>query len=180
MPHIFDLGFTTPFGWSGTVFALEDFVTQAVRQHFPRTLQRVPGVDFRLPTPEETAAMIAFMQSMSLVPDGVLQFDFTPLVRTAAQARGQALFFGNAKCFECHNGPLLTDNASFDTGVTRRPINLVPPPECDPPCTPLGGLPRIGGRAWRVWGLASVLPCPLRCRAVRVCRWRPAYRSSPW
>lgn len=144
VPHIFDLAFTTPFGWSGTLFALEDFVTQAVRQHFPRTLRRVPGVDFRLPSADETAAMVAFMQSTSLVPGGVFQFDFAPLVRTAAQARGEALFFGSAKCSECHNGPLLTDNASFDTGVMRRPINLVPPPECRS-CSPLGALEARNG-----------------------------------
>src|SRR6185436_942387 len=111
---------------------------QAVRQHFPRTLARVPGVDFRLPTAEETAALVAFMQSTTLVPSGVSTFDVTSVARTEAERRGLTIFFGSAKCGFCHNGPLLTSGGLFDTGVTRRPGNVVAPAGCDPSCTPLG------------------------------------------
>ncbi len=127
VPHIFDLAFAPPFGWGGTVFLLDDFVDAAVRQHFPRTLSRVPGVDFRLPTAEETAAMVAFMQSVMQVPDGTFGFDFNVLVRTEAEARGRDVFFGSGQCSFCHNGPLLTNGALFATGVTRRAVNVASP-----------------------------------------------------
>lgn len=159
VPHTFDLTSTGPFGWSGNQILLESFVLAAIQQHFPRTLHRVPGEDFRLPTEHEVAALVAFMQSTSLVPDG--NFDLATFVTTDAQARGQALFFGSAKCIPCHDGPLLTDNASFDTGVARRPINLVSPPECDPPCTPIGELEQGGFRFFNVpvlFGLKNSAP----------------------
>ena len=162
VPHTFDLALTAPFGWGGTIFQLDEFVVAAVRQHFPRTLRRVPGVDFRLPTQEETAALVAFMQSTTLVPNGVTQFDFGSVVRTETQQRGEAVFFGNGKCSFCHDGPLLTGNGSFDTGVTRRTVNAAAPPGCDPSCMPLGEREdRNGHRAFNVptlLGLANSAP----------------------
>jgi cysteine-rich repeat protein len=148
VPHTFDLTFSAPYGWSSSQLFLGDFVTSAVRQHFPRTLRREVGVDFRLPTEPEIAAIVAFMQSTTVVPDG--NFDLAAFVTTEAQARGQALFFGNAKCSQCHSGALLTDLAAFDTGVTRRAINRVPPPECDPPCAPIGAREAGGFRLFDV------------------------------
>jgi cytochrome c peroxidase len=151
VPHTFDLAATAPFGWGGTVFALGEFVDQAVRQHFPRTLNRVPGVDFRLPTDAERAALVAFMESTTRGPAGVEPVDFRAFVRTEAEERGRLLFFGRANCVFCHNGPLLTDNAAFDTGVTRRAGNDVAPAGCTPPCTPLGALEdRNGSRRFNV------------------------------
>lgn len=159
VPHTFDLTSTTPFGWSGSQIFLETFVLAAIQQHFPRTLRRLPGEDFRLPTEHEVTALVAFMQSTTLVPDG--NFDLATFVTTDAQARGEAVFFGTAKCTPCHGGPLLTDNASFDTGVTRRPMNLKRPPECDPPCAPLGQLEQGGFRSFNVptlFGLKNSAP----------------------
>jgi cytochrome c peroxidase len=162
VPHTFDLATTAPFGWGGTVFALADFVDQAVRQHFPRTLNRVPGIDFRLPTADERAALVAFMESTRRGPAGFDSVDFRAFVRTESEERGRLSFFGRANCFFCHNGPLLTNNGSFDTGVTRRPGNDAFPAGCTPPCTSLGALEdRNGFRRFNtptLFGLTSSAP----------------------
>ncbi len=51
-------------GWSGDGApgdgTLREFATGAVVQHFTRTLERIPGRDFRLPTPAELEALEAF------------------------------------------------------------------------------------------------------------------------
>ena len=44
--------------------SLRSFAVGAVIQHFPRRLDRVPGVDFRLPTEAELDAMLAFQLSL--------------------------------------------------------------------------------------------------------------------
>ncbi len=159
VPHVFNLALTAPFGWSGSILTLEDFAVRAVAQHFPKTLARVAGVDFRLPTAHEIDALTAFMQSLALPPDGVV--DVGALITSAAAARGQDLFFGAAKCSICHGGPLFTDNSIFDTGVTQRPVNLVPATECDPPCAPIGPREAGGARAFNtpsLLGLANSAP----------------------
>jgi hypothetical protein len=58
-------------GWSGdgSPGTLRDFATGAVRQHFPKTLNRVEGVDFRLPTASELDAMEAFQLSLGRQAD---------------------------------------------------------------------------------------------------------------
>jgi cytochrome c peroxidase len=38
---------------------------------------------------------------------------------TAAELRGQALFFGKARCAECHNGPQFSDNEMHDLQLER-------------------------------------------------------------
>lgn len=159
-PHLFDLAFTAPYGWGGSVPDLRAFATQAVQQHFPRTLARVPGEDFRLPTEHELDALVAYMLSIETPADGDPNLD--GLVRTAAEERGRALFFGAAKCVVCHDGIWLTDNALRATGVTRQPIDVTPPAECDPPCAPIGPLEDRGGeRLFNVptlFGLKSTAP----------------------
>jgi hypothetical protein len=44
--------------------SLRAFATGALIQHFTRTLNRVPDVDFRLPTPDELHALEPFMLSL--------------------------------------------------------------------------------------------------------------------
>src|SRR3989441_3293622 len=54
-------------GWSGDGSpdgTLRGFATGAVTQHFTKTLSRVRGVDFRLPTEAELDALEAFMLSL--------------------------------------------------------------------------------------------------------------------
>ena len=120
-------------GWSGDGApgdgSLRAFATGAVIQHFPRTLNRIVGVDFRLPTADELDALEAFMLSLGRQEDLVL-----PLaLRSVVTARGQDIFRDNAlgKCGACHfNAGANADpaifgpgagNRSFDTGVEDLP-----------------------------------------------------------
>lgn len=118
-------------GWSGDGApgdgSLRGFATGAVIQHFTRTLERVPGVDFRLPTDEELDALEAFQRSLGRKEDLSLPL---PLLGTVA-ARGQAIFLDDrlGKCNICHRnaganaslGGQDAGNASFNTGVEDLP-----------------------------------------------------------
>jgi hypothetical protein len=125
---------TSPFGLSGLVggaATLGDFATGAVKQHFPRTINRVSGTDFRLPTAAETAALDAFQQTRNVPANE--NFDLNLFATTTAQIAGRAAFFGSAKCSKCHSGTVLANtdgsipgksgNANFNTGVDAAPIN---------------------------------------------------------
>ena len=118
-------------GWSGDGApadgSLRSFATGAVIQHFTRTLNRVAGVDFRLPTDEELDALEAFQLSLGRQQD--LQLPL-PLKGTVA-IRGQTIFLdGNlGKCNVCHRnaganatlGGRDAGNANFNTGVEALP-----------------------------------------------------------
>ena len=118
-------------GWSGDGApgdgSLRSFAVGAVIQHFTKTLNRIPGVDFRLPTEEELDALEAFMLSLGRQQDLVLPL---PL-RGTVPKRGQAIFLDNAlgKCNLCHvNGGATANfgggtlgNANFNTGVEDLP-----------------------------------------------------------
>ena len=152
VPHILGLRLSVPSetgpltGWSGDGApgdaSLRAFAAGAVIQHFPRTLNRIPGVDFRLPTEAELDALAAYQLSLGR------QAELTsPLaLQSKPAARGQAIFNDSArgKCFICHfrggaNGdPVIfgqnAGNLNFNTGVEdfsdRRqdpPGELMPP-----------------------------------------------------
>ena len=121
-------------GWSGDGGAgdgtLRSFAVGAVIQHFTKTLNRVPGVDFRLPTEEELDALEAFQLSLGRQQD--LQLPL-PLKGTVAK-RGQEIFLDDTlgKCNLCHvnAGATAIDlttlsqnigNANFNTGVEDLP-----------------------------------------------------------
>jgi hypothetical protein len=154
-PHLLNLKQrTAPFGLSGNLADLKAFATGAVIQHFPRTLARNPtgsDPDFRLPTPDELAAMEAFMLGQEF-PAGTDpgKFNLNQFVITAAQQRGRDAFFGAAKCSQCHGGTVLaiptvdivingihkgtTTTATFNTGVVNQSINS--PAGDNLPCEP--------------------------------------------
>lgn len=130
----------------------------AIVQHSPRTLNRVSGVDFRFPTEHELDALEAFMLSVVLPPDQ--NFDVQAFMTSPAQQRGLELFFGRAKCGECHNGPVLA-GGSFNTGIVNLPVNTTPPSACDPPCPAIGPLEAGGQREFNVpplFGLKNTTP----------------------
>ncbi len=117
-------------GWSGDGApgdgSLRSFATGAVIQHFTKTLNRVAGVDFRLPTADELDALEAFQLSLGRQEELTLPL---PLKGTIAK-RGQELFLDNkvGKCNLCHenagaNANFLgvTGNLNFDTGVEDLP-----------------------------------------------------------
>ena len=118
-------------GWSGDGApgdgSLRAFATGAVIQHFTKTLNRVAGVDFRLPSAAELDALEAFQ--LSLGRQDELQLPL-PLKGTLAR-RGQAIFLddGVGKCNICHGnaganarlGTTSLGNANFNTGVEALP-----------------------------------------------------------
>jgi len=133
-------------GWSGDGApgdgSLRAFASGAVIQHFTKTLDRIAGVDFRLPTEEELDALEAFQLSLGRKEDIELPLSLKGVVAT----RGQEIFLDNTlgKCNACHfnagaNGdPQIfgpdAGNLNFDTGVENLPDQpadltgkLVPP-----------------------------------------------------
>jgi len=120
-------------GWSGdgapNSGSLRDFATGAVTQHFPLTLARIPGFDFRLPTDPELDAMEAFQLSLGRSQDLQLPLNLLdPIV-----ARGQEIFLSpEARCNGCHNNASANTaagtNRNFATGVedqVDRPIATI-------------------------------------------------------
>lgn len=118
-------------GWSGDGApgdgSLRSFATGAVIQHFTKTLNRVAGVDFRLPTEDELDALEAFQLSLGRQQDLTLPL---PLKGIVAK-RGQEIFLDNklGKCNLCHANAGATanfgggniGNANFSTGVENLP-----------------------------------------------------------
>jgi mono/diheme cytochrome c family protein len=118
-------------GWSGDGApgdgSIRTFAVGAVIQHFTKTLDRVAGVDFRLPTDGELDALEAFQ--LSLGRQAELQLPL-PLKGIVA-ARGQAIFVDDrlGKCNICHRnaganatlGGQDAGNANFNTGVEDLP-----------------------------------------------------------
>jgi len=104
---------------------LRDFTVGAIRQHFPKTLNREAGVDFRLPTQYELDALEAFMLSL-----GRQQAfdDLTEISLTNEKAdRGRLNYMGQGmangiSCNACH----------FNGGANTDP-DFVFPPEVTPP-----------------------------------------------
>lgn len=168
-PHIFDSSFSAPFGLSSKIPNLREFSLGAIKQHFPKTLNRIPGVDFRMPTERELEALEAYQLSVFSRRD--LNYDLDQLLYTPSQRRGRDLFFGAAKCHLCHNGPALGGGAfigdgpfngqtQFDIGIANLPVNTTPPPEC-PQCGPLGVREDGGRRAFDIpplFGIAKTAP----------------------
>ena len=133
-------------GWSGDGApgdgSLRSFATGAVIQHFTKTIDRVAGVDFRLPTDEELDALEAFQLSLGRQSDLQLPLPLKGVVAT----RGQEIFLDNSlgKCNACHfnagasGDPAIfgpgAGNLNFNTGVEDLPDQpadltgeLVPP-----------------------------------------------------
>ncbi len=120
-------------GWSGDGApgdgSLRSFATGAVIQHFTKRIDRVAGVDFRLPNDQELDAMAAFQLALGRQAELALPLPLQNLVA----ARGQAIFTSRTegKCSICHfqagaNGDPNVfgpngGNRNFATGVEDLP-----------------------------------------------------------
>jgi hypothetical protein len=127
-------------GWGGDgapgTGTLREFATGAVTQHFTRTLNRIAGVDFRLPTDAELDAIEAFMLSLGRQ----VELDLASIILSDPDANTGRTIFNDpgpngGKCFFCHfnaganhgiNLPFLgafpgVQNANFNTGVENEP-----------------------------------------------------------
>ena len=107
--------------------SLRQFAVGAVVQHLTKTLNRVEGVDFRLPTDAELDALEAFQRSLGRQKE--VDLAALTFLDDAAQ-RGKDLFEGvgmNRSCTPCHAnaGANVVDdenpdegfNDNFDTGT---------------------------------------------------------------
>lgn len=138
VPHVLGLrhSIASPLGprlgWSGDGspgdHSLRSFAVGAVIQHFTKSLNRIAGVDFRLPTDAELDALEAFQLSLGQQKELSLPL---PLKGTIPR-RGQELFMDSriAKCNLCHRNAGATTiilpgvdlgNANLNTGVEDLP-----------------------------------------------------------
>jgi len=139
-------------GWAGDgapgAGTIRDFAVGAITQHLTKTLHRVPGTDFRLPTNDELDALAAFQLALGRQADiNLPAMHFKSPVAT----RGQAIYLAldtvggtvvAGKCNACHgNGGALGidhDNRNFNIGtedLADHPADLIAP----------GARPRDGG-----------------------------------
>ncbi len=150
-------------GWGGDgapgTGTLREFILGAITQHYPKTLGRVVGTDFRLATSAEMDAIEAFMKSAGRQADLVLQGPGALSLKNERAILGQAIFnnggsvlggsdAGAGKCFFCHLNAGASDfffpgqNANFNTNVEQlpnQPADLVTPAQLNPPDGGFGG-----------------------------------------
>jgi cytochrome c peroxidase len=164
VPHLLSLGLSiTPAieidgtspqvldrtGWGGDgapgTGTLKEFALQAVFQHFTRTLDRKPGVDFRFPTDSELDAIEAFLLSLGRHQEldlGTLQ------LKNSHASAGLTLFNSDKKCSLCHFNA--GANHNLDSGVTPGTQNAnfnigIEDAGSHPTIAPGLALPRDGG-----------------------------------
>jgi hypothetical protein len=115
-------------GWSGDGApgdgSLRSFTIGAIFQHFPQTMNRIPGEDFRLPTEAELDALEAFQLSLGRQTElDLATLDFAdPDVQT-----GKDLFNGvgiNRVCSFCHNNAGANDADGFHRNFAANAANL--------------------------------------------------------
>ena len=132
-------------GWGGDGApgsgSIRDFALGAIIQHATRTLNRAPGVDFRVPTDQELDAMAAFQLALGRQTD----LDLASMVfRSPIVTRGQVVYMTGdtagdtvaaGKCNRCHfnggsNVTVESQNRNFDVGIEQlpsHPANLIQP-----------------------------------------------------
>jgi len=112
-------------GWGGDGAPgqgrLADFTQGAINQHFTRSLNRVPGTDFRNATEQEGQAVATFMRATGRTND----IDLNSITFSDAGAdAGRVKFIngGNFGCFTCHGNA--TANAPFNQQNTNQFTNV--------------------------------------------------------
>jgi mono/diheme cytochrome c family protein len=129
-------------GWAGDgspgAGTIREFALGAVTQHFTRTLNRVAGVDFRVPTNEELDALAAFQLALGRQADPDLA---AMIFRSPVVSRGKQIYLNDdpttgaaGRCQRCHmNGGaniVGNENANFPLGVENLPdlpVDLIAP-----------------------------------------------------
>ena len=128
-------------GSNGT---LRFFAAGAVRQHFTRGIQRLPGIDFTFPTDQELDALEAFQLTLGRQQD----LDLAALVLLDPDAQFGKDLFEQSRCNKCHsqagagedgsqNQQGIRINQNFNTGVERFLANN--PDDTGEPRPPDGG-----------------------------------------
>jgi cytochrome c peroxidase len=153
-------------GWGNDGAPLREFASVAIGQHATKTLNRKPGIDFRVPTDEELDALAAYQLALGRQEDFVLR---TLQLKSKIATKGQALYQdsgsigepGHKNCNACHFNAGGTAGFSFNSDTpgfpqldgSPRGFNIGAPTNVNE--TPLAltlGLPRDGG--------FGVLPLP--------------------
>lgn len=150
-PHLLNLASTAPYGLSGEFEDLPEFARGAVAQHSTRSLARSsdgPNPDFRMPTPDELAALESFMLAQTFpAGDDPNRFDLARFATTEVQKRGREEFFSFG-CSTCHGGQTLSEttvsilgqsegvNGRFNTGTASVSIRAALP--CEPATETVG------------------------------------------
>jgi hypothetical protein len=119
-------------GWSGDGApgrgSLREFAIGAITQHFPKTLNRIEGQDFRLPTDAELDALEAFQLSLGRQVEldlATMDFD-DPDVQM-----GKDLFNGvgiNRACSNCHNNAGANNSDGFNNNFGTNAASLLNTP----------------------------------------------------
>jgi mono/diheme cytochrome c family protein len=107
-------------GWSGDGApdpgALHDFMTGAIRQHYTKSLARVPGTDFQLANDTQLGQIDQFMRETGRTNELVLN---NVVMSDAGAETGRSLFL-TVGCNGCHGNAGAnagTSNFNFNTGV---------------------------------------------------------------
>ena len=122
-----DAATTTPptqrTGWGGDGGSLLNFLQTAIVQHYPKTLQRRPGVDFRNATTQELQLVEQFQLALGRLNE--LNFSQVNVFDALASA-GRTAYLDptRGRCQPCHanGGANFEDtnkNRNFDTGTRR-------------------------------------------------------------
>jgi len=100
-------------GWGNDGAPLRDFSLVAIAQHFPKSLSRIRGVDFRMPTDEELDALAAYQLSLGRQED----FDLPTLeLNSALATTGKSLFLDSGDLFETRAGHKNCNGCHFNGG----------------------------------------------------------------
>ncbi len=105
-------------GWGGDLGTLRDAAIGMIVQHFPKTLGRVAGVDYRLPTVAELDGIEAHLASLGRPADVKTAGPNAIELKSEVAKRGQQIFNnpgnfpplflgpndGAGKCLYCHHG----------------------------------------------------------------------------
>src|SRR5262249_14761325 len=135
-------------GWGNDGAPLRDFSLVAIAQHATRTLSRMPGTDFRIPTDEELDALVAYQLPLGRQEDFSLPtLELTSPIaspgKTLLLDGGNLNELGHKNCNGCHFNAGGTAALSFN------------------PQTP--GFPKIGGSpgGFNLNGATNVNEIPL-------------------
>ena len=118
-----DINTTTPpldrTGWGGDGGALRDFLNTAIIQHYPKTLARVAGSDFRLAIPAELDLVDTFQRNLGRLNEQNFQ-QVNMFDQRAQEGRIAYIDPMRGRCNACHlnggaNFDLTNKNRNFDT-----------------------------------------------------------------
>jgi cytochrome c peroxidase len=95
---------------------LRDFMIGAIIQHYPKTLNRVPGVDFRMPTVAELDSLEAFQKSLGRRENLKLAGAGALRLKSEKAAKGQEIFNNPGSFINPFTGTLLFSQPSKGAG----------------------------------------------------------------